>query len=305
MIRPRRLPGMSRIARRCVTAIVMMTGVLSFATSAAASPALVRPAALVPGSAPAGARPLGALPSSQKLQISVVLEPSNSGQLQSLLQGLYDPHSPRYHQWLRPGEFMQRFGPSRAEVGAVESWLHGKGLTTTLSGFAVRASAPEAQVAAGLGTSFKEYVTRSGRQGYLAQSAPQVPQSLAGGQITAILGLNTVVAAEPESTFSSTSTRSAEGSSQPHTDGLTPCTAAQSDAGASGYTLDSLGATYGIGSLLADGQDGHGETIGVFEGASSSSTDVATYERLLWSNQPSEHGGNRRRWRGRGRSRDG
>jgi len=219
------------------------------------------------------------LPSSQQVQLSVVLPPSNNGQLQTLLHNLYNPSSPGYHQWLRPGQFAGQFGPSTVEVDAVESWLHGAGLTqTTVSGSAVKVSAPVAQVSAALGTSFKQYQTRSGRRGYLAQTAPLVPQSLAGGQIVAILGLNTLSSFEPENTSIKAEASSANGGLQPNADGLTSCSAAKAEAAQGYYTLDTLGAAYGVDSLLADGQDGNGETIGVYELASHSGSDVATYE---------------------------
>jgi len=69
-----------------------------------------------------------------------------------------------------------------------------------------------------------------------------------------------------------------QGTFQPQADGLTACPAAQAAAGSSYYTLDNLGAAYGIGSLLTDGQNGHGQTIGLYELASSSPSDISEYK---------------------------
>ena len=246
--------------------------------AAAANPSTVRPNALAPGGVPSGSTPLGSLPSDQQVSLNVVLPPSNGNRLQRLLKNLYDPSSPQYHQWLHAGQFEQRFGPSAADVASVESWLHGVGLTrTTVSSFAVKVSATASQVSSALSTPFERYRTPTGHQGYLAQRIPLVPQSLANGQVSAILGLNTVTTFQSQSTLTP-SVSAGSGVLQAHADGLTPCSDAQATAAPGYYTLDSLGAAYGVGSLLSDGQNGHGETVGLYELASSSSADIATYE---------------------------
>ncbi len=145
---------------------------------------------------------------------------------------LYDPSSPLYHQWLRPGQYNQLFGPSNSEVATVESWLHSEGLTGIIrSGLSIKASGSASLVSSALGTTFERYRTHDGHQGYLAQRTPLVPQALASGQITSIIGLNSLAMPQPESApapaskLASTSARSA-GTSKPNADGLTPCAAA-------------------------------------------------------------------------------
>ena len=166
------------------------------------------------------------------------------------------------------------------------SWLHGVGLNqTTVSGFAVKVSATTSQVSSALSTPFERYQTPTGHQGYLAQRAPLVPHSSATGQVSAILGLNTVTTLQSQST-STPSASAGLGVLQPHADGLTACSAAQTAAAPGYYTLDRLGAAYGVGSLLSDGQNGHGETVGLYEPASSSSADIATYESCLGLTNP-------------------
>jgi hypothetical protein len=256
----------------------------------AASGPLTRPSELGPGPVPAGLTALGPVAGSQTIDVSVVLPPSDQAGLQALLAALYNPQSAEYQQWLSPSQFGADFGPSAADVAAVETWLHGAGLTSTsLSGFAVQASAPAELVSAALGTSFERYRTPTGSVGYLAQQTPLVPQSLAGGQISAILGLNTVIQVEPQNAPAPGASADEGISVQPEADGVTPCAAAR-DAAVTPYgdyyTLDQLGAAYGIGSLLADGQNGHGETIGVYELGSHSASDVATYEACFGLTNP-------------------
>src|SRR5579863_7934935 len=96
----------------------------AFAAGTATVPtesATVRLAALAP-QVPAGASRLGALASTQPLTITVALRPSHTDRLSALLADLYDPASPRYEQWLAPGQFIQEFGPSRAQIDTVTSW---------------------------------------------------------------------------------------------------------------------------------------------------------------------------------------
>ena len=276
---PRKVEFVGGHVPHFAVAMLLAIGTLSAPSlAAAANPSTVRPNALAPGGVPSGSTPLGSLPGDQQVSLNVVLPPSNGNRLQRLLKNLYDPSSPQYHQWLYAGQFEQRFGPSAVDVASVESWLHGVGLTrTTVSGFAVKVSATASQVSSALSTPFERYQTPTGHQGYLAQRIPLVPQSLANGQVSAILGLNTVTTFQSQSTWTP-SASAGSGVLQAHADGLTPCPGAQATAAPGYYTLDSLGAAYGVGSLLSDGQNGHGETVGLYELASSSSADIATYE---------------------------
>ncbi len=277
--RSRRLPRSVRF----IVATAVLTAVVAtpMAAEATGTP-LVRVHQLDPGSAPLGSRELGALPGTQQLQLSIVLPPAHEGQLTSLLHSLYDPTSPEYHQWLRPGEFAAKFGPPPSEVAAVESWLHGRGIaSTSASGFAIKVRAPASRIAAALSTSFRRYRSPSGTTGYVAQQDPLVPQPLAGGQIAAIIGLNTVAAFHPQFAPVPSSRAAGTGAAQPHADGVTPCAAAENEAGSAFYTLDSLGADYGVGALISDGQTGARETIGLYELGSSSTSDVSTYASCL------------------------
>ncbi len=209
----------------------------------------------------------------------MVLPPSNQGELQTLLDDLYDPQSPQYHHWLQPGQFLAEFGPSPAGVSAVRSWLHGAGLgSASPSGFTVDVAAPASVVSTALGTPLEQYRSASGNLGYLAEQAPLVPQSLAGGEISAVLGLNTLAQLQPLGDAAPDPTSEGGPSVSADADGLTPCDQAVAEANGEYYTLDQLGAAYGIDSLLGDGQKGSGQTLGLYELAPHSSSDVGAYE---------------------------
>ena len=122
-----------------------------------------------------------------------------------------------------------------------------------------------------LSTSFVRYRAPSGRQGYLAKNTPLLPATLAGGQIDCNPGSR-----HRDWLFSPNPSPHRWFGPRPralsHADaeGLSPCAAANGTAGSSYYTLDQLGAAYGIGSLVSDGQNGHDQSIGIYELASSS-----------------------------------
>src|SRR5690349_13999680 len=62
----------------------------------------------VPASVP-NLSPVGRLPASKRLDLAIGLPLRNRGVLTNLLQDLYDPASPRYHQYLTPDEFSREF----------------------------------------------------------------------------------------------------------------------------------------------------------------------------------------------------
>ncbi len=246
----------------------------------------MRAGALAPEDVPSGSVALGSLGSNQDLSLTVVLAPSHPTELHALLADLYNPRSPDFHHWLAPGRFQAAFGPTASQVSAVERWLHGAGLTaTTVSGFTVKVRAPARGVASALGVSFRRYRTRGGATGYVGHGAPLVPTTLARGEIRSILGLDTLAQLVPESSRGA-GDRAAASSEVPHADGLTPCAGATSEAGSSYYTLDQLGAAYGIDSLLTNGQDGGGETIGVYELAPHLTSDLNTYKSCFGLTNP-------------------
>lgn len=261
-------------SRRLLALLALAGFVVSLPTRAGASNPLVRPHQLAPMGVPQGAEALGSVPGDQNIDLSVVLAPSNTAALSSLLAGLYDPASPDYHHWLKAGQFSALFGPSSSDVTAVESWLRSRGLgVTARSASSIDVAAPASAVSTALGTSFEKYRSPSGTVGYAARDTPLVPQNLANGPIEAIVGLDTAAKFQPQGLTPVSGPVDVPRSPQPAADGLTPCAAASSE----GLTLDQLGADYGIGNLLDQGENGHGQTIGLYELAPHSATDVSTY----------------------------
>ena len=69
----------------------------------------------------------------------------NQDQLNTLLRDLYDPSSPRYHQFLSVDEFAQQFGPTTDQQQAVKDNLTQQGFSVTRiggAGFGVTVGGP-------------------------------------------------------------------------------------------------------------------------------------------------------------------
>jgi hypothetical protein len=275
--------------------VLILSGSVSLVglpAAAATTPSTVRPAALAPQALPAGVKALGPVPAGTGLHLTVGLAPSDPDDLASLLAELYTPGSSGYHRWLTPAEYQADFAPAPAEVASVESWLHAKGLTdTTVTDGAVDVAAPAGVVSTALGTALERYRLPGGATGFLDQTTPEVPSSLGSGQVTGIIGLDTVatyqsyqstavqkraVQSGAQSGAQASGGAQAAGGVQAAGVGA-GCAGSQNAAGQDYYTLPELGAAYGVSSLIADGQDGRGERIGVFELAAHSTSDVSTY----------------------------
>jgi len=83
--------------------------------------------AVVNGQAPL----VGVLPPTQQLKLALMVPLRNQAELEELLQKLYAPESPSYHQWLSVQEFTDRFGPTQADYDAVVHFAEANGMTVT------------------------------------------------------------------------------------------------------------------------------------------------------------------------------
>ena len=53
--------------------------------------------------------------------------PDQEAELTRLLDDQQDKNSPRYHQWLTPEQFGERFGVADADLQQITNWLHAQG----------------------------------------------------------------------------------------------------------------------------------------------------------------------------------
>jgi subtilase family serine protease len=84
----------------------------------------------VPEAVASGVAPLvGHLPGTQRLSLAISLPLRNEAELDDLLQQLYDPQSPSYHQYLSVQEFTDRFGAAKADYAVLLRFAQANGLT--------------------------------------------------------------------------------------------------------------------------------------------------------------------------------
>ena len=79
----------------------------------------------------ANARVLGRVSPSEHLNLAIGLPLRNQEGLDLLLQQLYDPASPNYHQYQKPEEFAAQFGPTEHDYQALIRFAESNGLVVT------------------------------------------------------------------------------------------------------------------------------------------------------------------------------
>jgi kumamolisin len=225
--------------------------------------------------ASAGTRVLGHHSSSASLTISVVLQPSNAAQLDSLLANLYDPNSSEFHHWLATGAFDARFAPSAAASAQVSSFLSKAGLqvTTSPSPFILRAQGSVSQIEAAFKTRIQDYQTADGQLYFQNASAVQVPASLSNVVLN-VAGLYNTMRVHPHYITTRNAAQKA-GRSVPSY-GAGP--------GGSGLTPSQSSSLYGANKLYSLGSRGQGKgaTLAVFELSGYTPSDVTTYEHQFF-----------------------
>ena len=73
----------------------------------------------------------GAQPATNRLNLAIGLPLRDAAGLDEFLADLYDPASPNYRQYLTPGQFTERFGPTGQDYQAVIDFARQNGLTIT------------------------------------------------------------------------------------------------------------------------------------------------------------------------------
>jgi subtilase family serine protease len=117
------------VTRLRLTAAVFFTVLFFVAAIAQAEPHALM-TRHVPDAVPSGVAPfVGLIPGAQRLSLALSLPLRNEAQLDDLLQNLYDPESPSYHDYLSVEEFAARFGPTEADYAAIVDFVERNGLT--------------------------------------------------------------------------------------------------------------------------------------------------------------------------------
>jgi len=125
--------------------------------------------------------------------ITLLTSPSASQQraLNKLLADQQNPASPKYHQWLTPEQYADRFGLSQNDLDKITTWLSSQGFQILSDGGGrnlVIFSGTAAQVQRAFGTEIHNYKING--ETHFANSKPIIIPSALGGVVTGVLGLH-------------------------------------------------------------------------------------------------------------------
>jgi subtilase family serine protease len=239
----------------------------------------------ISGSHPVWATPAaaaGQVPAGTVISARVYLAGRDPAGLAAYAAQVSDPGSALYGRSLTPAQYLQRFGPTTAQVHAVRQWLTGAGLhVTTVTSHYVGVSGPEAALPAAFGTGLRYY-----RVDGAVQRAPQqaltVPTAVASSVLT-VAGLATSSATItpdisnplPQGPAASTTECSQYWGQLPAT-GLPPAYGHTLAYRLCGYVPSQLAVAYGV---AGSGLTGRGVTIAIVDPGASPTVvqDVNTY----------------------------
>jgi subtilase family serine protease len=126
------LPRANRALKSRMLNWVAAAWVAVFFLSAVAG--LAQPARTLHGHVPdvvSRSRPLSDVAAQTQLRLAVGLPLRNKAALTNLLQDLYNPASPNFHQYLTPAQFTEQFGPTQEDGRKVQDFLRAHGLKVT------------------------------------------------------------------------------------------------------------------------------------------------------------------------------
>ncbi len=229
-----------------------------------------------------GARPLASLASVAPMHITIVLKPRDPAALAAYAAAVSTPGSPVYRRYITPAQFARRFGPSPATAAAVAASLRAHGLlpgrrSANGLSFTVRAGAGSVERAFAL--SFARFALPGGRTAVLNTLAPAVDAPIAGA-LQGVLGLSSLEGMHPLRVARAPRPAAHAVAAQLATGGLQPCaTASLAAKTQSAYTSDQIASAYNFSGLYAQGDEGQGETVAVYELEPYDPADIGSYEQ--------------------------
>jgi hypothetical protein len=279
-----------RRTRLAVVVIAMAGGLVAglvpltpSAIAAGSGPLLILPAD-APPPLPRGAVNLGAMSARSVLQLDVALRVQDPAALASFVAAVSDRRSPLFHHFLRRGQFVARFGPTPAQVTAVEAALRSVGLApgrVSPDRLAIAVTAPAGAVERAFGTTLLRYRLADGRVAFANTSAPRLPAA-AAPYVQGVLGLTDLYL--PHSQLARAVRPVARAGRLPSrmrltgTAGPRPCAAASSAAQENGsYTANQLAAYYAMPPLYQLGDFGKGVRVALAEFEPDSPADISAY----------------------------
>ncbi len=222
------------------------------------------------GQIPPGAerlQPLDRLDGSRRLNLAIGLPLRNRGTLTNLLRDLYDPASPRFHQYLTARQFAEQFGPTEQDYQAVMRFAQAQGLIVTgthPNRTLLDASGAVADIERALHLRMRVYQhPTEARTFYAPDAEPSLDLAV---PVLGISGLDNFIVPHPMNlkTAAAFSTD-------------TNAAAYASGSGPSGFFIGGdFRAAYAPGVAL----NGAGQSVGLFELDGYYASDIAEYESL-------------------------
>ncbi len=283
----------TRFAAVAIGGLAGFAGVLGAGTAVAA-----QPRAELPGTRPAWAVPAdrtsAAAVTTGTVHARVYLAGANPSGLTSYATAVSTPGNPLYGDFLSAAQVQADFGPTSAQVAAVESWLTGAGLTVTevnpeIGGY-VAVSGSLAAASKAFGVTFGQFTAPEGKTARAPEQPASAPEPAAAAVLT-VAGLDTArhfakhdealpppgpnywIPGPTSSYYAqkiATNEPTAYGRYQPWTNG--------------GYTPRQIRGAYGV---TASGMTGYGQTVAIVDAyASPTMLDDADRYSYVTGDQP-------------------
>ncbi len=224
---------------------------------------------------------MGAVASATELHLTIALTPRDPAALQAFATAVSTPGSPNYRNYITPAQFASRFGPTAAQIAAIEANLRSHGLTPgalTANHLSIKVTATAGAIESGLSTTLEKLALPGGLTAVVNRLAPRLDATVAP-LVQAVLGLDGTAALRPLLVRPAARTHAATARRQVVTGGPQPCAAATSAAPRqSAYTADQLASAYTFSSLYQAGDEGQGQTVAVYELEPDDPNDIATFQ---------------------------
>ncbi|MHB8435448.1 MAG: protease pro-enzyme activation domain-containing protein [Acidimicrobiales bacterium] len=222
---------------------------------------------------------------------AVGLRPRNEPALAQFIKSVTTKGSPSFHQYLRPGQFAARFGPTKATLAAVRSMLARDGLHVSgvsSNGLLVQFSGSAAKVESAFHTGLARYRLPNGTVGRATTSAVRIPASIAS-QVDLVAGLDNLVHASSAGLLRATKAQARlfphakAPKTTPVPGGPSACPAAQQAATAyGGLTDNQIANSYGASGLYKAGDTGQGQSIAIYELEPFAPSDIQTFDQCYF-----------------------
>ncbi len=278
-----------RVAARWPVLVAIAVALASaggFSTALAAGSARADRVRVGPPPPLASAASAGAVAASLRLHLTVALKPRDPAGLAAYARAVSTPGSPLYHVYLTPHQFAVRFGATPTVVGTVERSLRAHGLTpgsVSVNRLGIAVSGSAAGVERAFALTLRRVAVPGGRRAVVASAAPALDAEIAP-DVQAVIGLNGVSAPKPLLVRGS-GHPAARAALHAAGDGPQPCAAASAAATAqNAYTADQVASAYGFDALYADGNQGEGQTIAIFELEPYDANDIRAYQDCYGTN---------------------